>query len=128
MALNMSRFLTAEQWKERNEQRNSLKDYFGAATELNHSREERDSWEELDSQKLSHSDLEAIGSAVIIQDTYRKKLVFLMKSGKPKAINWSTQAPNYPPGTEIALSSVEITKIIDSKTRDISFIASGLAL
>lgn len=122
MALNMSRFLTAEQWKERNEQRNSLKNYFGAATDLNHL------WEEKDSQKLSPDDLNNIDYAVIKQGTYGKNLVFLMKSGKPKVMNWSTQAPDYNPGTRISLSSIEITKVIDTQTGNTVFRASGQAL
>lgn len=122
MALNMSRFLTAEQWKERNEQRNSLKNYFGAASELNHL------WEEKDSQKLSPDDLNNIDYAVIKQGTYGKNLVFLMKSGKPRVMNWSTQAPDYMPGTKISLSSIEITKVIDTQTGNTVFRASGQAL
>ena len=122
MALNLSRVLSDSEWKQRNEQRNSLKNYFGAATELNHY------WEEKDSQKLSPDDINNIDSAVIKQGTYGKNLVFLMKSGKPRVINWSTQAPDYMPGTKISLTSIEITKVIDTQTGNTVFRASGQAL
>ena len=85
-------------------------------------------WVEEASQKLSLEDIACIAYAVIKQSTYGKSLVFIMKTGKPRIIKWSTQAPDYVPGTKIAPSSVEITKIIDSETGFVSFVASGEAL
>lgn len=122
MALKFSRVLSDSEWKQRNEQRNSLKNYFEGGVDLNHL------WEEKDSQKISPDDLKNIEYAVIKQGTYGKNLVFLMKSGKPRVFNWSSQAPDYMPGTKISLSSIEITKVIDTQTGNTVFRASGQAL
>lgn len=113
---------TCTQYKERNDMTNLIETASKSTYRAPHK------WVEEASQKLSLEDIACIAYAVIKQSTYGKSLVFIMKTGKPKIIKWSTRAPDYAPGTKIALSTMEITKIIDSETGSVSFVASGEAL
>ena len=79
------------------------------------------------SKPLTESDKASIRSAFIRLGPYGKSLVFLMKEGNPRIMNWSIDAPDYPVMTEISLDSIMITKVKCDDGRTI-YRASGEAV
>lgn len=84
-------------------------------------------WSETQSEPLTESEKAQIDSAFIRQGRYGKSLIFLMKEGNPKLVNWSVNAPDYPIGTPISLDSIQISEVKDDDGRTI-YRASGEAL
>lgn len=95
--------------------------FFGNTVGLNHF------WSEGKTLPLSRADKASIRSAFIRQGRYGKSLVFLMKEGNPRIMNWSINAPDYPVMTEISLDSIRISEVKDLDGNTI-YRASGEAL
>lgn len=68
-----------------------------------------------DAVKLSQSDIKAIDSIVIRDGKYGKQMVFFMSNGKKKSFNVSPYSEQYPAGTKIRPSSVEIQELHDDE-------------